>query len=112
VVQVQAQVQELEEQELPLQEGLPPQQERAQALAQGQEVLLQLARVREQVLVLEAQVRALAGVMAQAEEQVLDLALGVGLRQVVLERGQQVLVQVKAQAQAHEQALGLEQEKE
>jgi hypothetical protein len=108
-VQVQEQVQELEEQELPLQEVVLPQQEqalgqelqseaqvphqqgRAQALAQGQEVLLQLARVREQVLVLEAQVRALAGVMAQAEEQVLTLALGVGLRQVVLEQGQVVL---------------------
>ena len=103
-MQVQAQVQELEEQELPLaqeqaqvqqealeQEQVAPQQERAQVLEQGQVVLLQLARVREQVLVLEAQVRILAGVMAQAEAQVLDLALGVGLRQVVLERGQVVL---------------------
>jgi hypothetical protein len=115
-VQVQEQVQELEEQELPLQEVVLPQQEqalgqelqseaqalqqeaqvphqqgRAQVLEQGQVVLLQLARVREQVLVLEAQVRALAGVMAQAEEQVLTLALGVGLRQVVLEQGQVVL---------------------
>jgi len=61
--------------------------------------------------VLEAQVRALAGVMAQAEEQVLTLALGVGLEQVVLERGQQVLM-ARAKVQAHEQAQGLAQEKE
>jgi hypothetical protein len=109
-VQVQEQVQELEEQELPLQEGLPPQreaqaqeqvapqQEQAQVLVQGQEVLLLLARVREQVLVLEALVKALAGVMEQAQAEVLDLALGVGLQQVVLERGQQVLARVQVQA--------------
>jgi hypothetical protein len=109
-VQVQEQVQELEEQELPLQEGLllqqeaqaqeqvVPQQEQAQVLVQGQEVLLLLARVREQVLVLEALVKALAGVMEQAQAEVLDLALGVGLQQVVLERGQQVLARVQVQA--------------
>ena len=108
-MQVQEQVRELEEQELPLQEGLlprqeaqaqeqvAPQQEQALALVQGQEVLLLLARVREQVLVLEALVKALAGVMEQAQAQVLDLALGVGLQQVVLERGQQVLARVQAQ---------------
>jgi hypothetical protein len=95
-VQVQEQVQELQEQELPLQEGLPPQQ--AQVLAQGQEVLLLLAKVREQVLVLEALVKALAGVMEQAQAEVLDLALGVGLRPLVLEQGQQVLARVQAQA--------------
>lgn len=109
-MQVQEQVQELEEQELPLQEGLPPrqgaqaqeqvapQQEQAQVLAQGQEVLLLLARVREQALVLEALVKALAGVMEQVQAEVLDLALGVGLQQVVLERGQQVLARVQVQA--------------
>jgi hypothetical protein len=109
-VQVQEQVQELEEQELPLQEGLllqqealeqeqvAPQQEQAQVLVQGQEVLLLLARVREQVLVLEALVKALAGVMEQAQAEVLDLALGVGLQQVVLEQGQQVLARVQVQA--------------
>jgi hypothetical protein len=115
-VQVQEQVQELEEQELPLQEGLLPQQE-AQAqeqvapqqvgvvprqeqevLLQGQEVLLLLARVREQALVLEALVKALAGVMEQAQAEVLDLALGVGLQQVVLEQGQLVLARVQVQA--------------
>jgi hypothetical protein len=102
-VQVQEQVQELEEQELPLQEAqaqeqVAPQQEQAQVLAQGQEVLLLLARVREQVLVLEALVKALAGVMEQAQAEVLDLALGVGLQQVVLEQGQQVLARVQVQA--------------
>ena len=97
-MQVQEQVRELEEQELPLQEGLLPQQEQAQVLAQGQEVLLLLAKVREQALVLEALVKALAGVMEQVQAEVLDLALGVGLQQVVLEQGQQVLARVQVQA--------------
>ena len=102
-MQVQEQVQELQEQELPLQEAqaqeqVAPQQEQAQVLVQGQEVLLLLARVREQVLVLEALVKALAGVMEQAQAEVLDLALGVGLQQVVLEQGQQVLARVQVQA--------------
>jgi hypothetical protein len=133
LVQVQEQVQELEEQELPLVQeqgqqeqalGQELQQEalaqvmaeevgqdlyqyqeeeqevqaqaRTQVLEQGQEVLLRLAQVREQVLVLEAQMRILAGVMEQAEAQVLDLALGVGLQQVVLERGQVVLARKEA----------------
>ena len=132
-MQVQEQVQELEEQELPLVQeqgqqeqalGQELQQEalaqvmaeevgqdlyqyqeeeqevqaqaRTQVLEQGQEVLLRLAQVREQVLVLEAQMRILAGVMEQAEAQVLDLALGVGLQQVVLERGQVVLARKEA----------------
>jgi hypothetical protein len=75
-VEVQGQVRELEEQELPLQEGLLLQQEVPQqeqeVLLQGQEVLLLLARVREQVLVLEALVKALAGVMEQAQAEVLE----------------------------------------
>ena len=99
---VEAEVRELQDQELPLQEAqeqeqVAPQQEQAQVLVQGQEVLLLLARVREQVLVLEALVKALAGVMEQAQAQVLDLALGVGLQQVVLEQGQVELVRVQAQ---------------
>jgi hypothetical protein len=112
-VQVQEQVRELEEQELPLQEGLLPQQE-AQAqvqvvpqqeqavLLQGQEALLLLAKVREQVIRLEVLLRAQAGVLAQVEAEVLDLALGVGLRQVVLEQGQLVLARVQEQAEAEE----------
>ena len=93
-MQVQEQVQELQEQELPLQE----------APLQGQAVLLLLAKVREQVLQLEVLLRAQAGVLAQVEAEVLDLALGVGLQQVVLEQGQVVL----AKAQVEVQAQGLE----
>ena len=105
-MQVQAQVRELEEQELPLQEGLLPQQEAPQqeqaVLLQGQEVLLLLAKVREQVLRLEVLLQAQAGVLAQVEAEVLDLALGVGLQQVVLEQGQLVLARVQEQAQVEE----------
>jgi hypothetical protein len=36
--------------------------------------------------------------MEQAQAEVLDLALGVGLQQVVLEQGQQVLARVQVQA--------------
>ena len=61
-----------------------------------QEALLVLAKVREQVRLLEALVRAQAGILAQVEAEVLDLALGVGLQQVVLERGQVVLARVQA----------------
>jgi hypothetical protein len=137
-VQVQEQVRELEEQELPLQEGLLPRQE-AQAqeqvapqqvgvvprqeqevLLQGQEALLLLAKVREQVVRLEVLLRAQAGVLAQVEAEVLDLALGVGLRQVVLEQGQLVLARVQEVAQAEAEELeselareeSLEQEQE
>jgi hypothetical protein len=92
-VQVQEQVQELQEQELPLLEAQPPQQE---VLLQGQEALLLLAKVREQVIRLEVLLRAQAGVLAQVEAEVLDLALGVGLQQVVLEQGQVALVKVQA----------------
>jgi GMP synthase PP-ATPase subunit len=98
-VQVQAQVRELEEQELPLQEAQAQEQE---VLLQGQEALLLLAKVREQVLRLEVLLRAQAGVLAQVEAQVLDLALEVGLQQVVLEQGQLVLARVQEQAQAEE----------
>jgi hypothetical protein len=101
VVQVQEQVRELEEQELPLLEAQVLEQEAPQleqaVLLQGQEALLLLAKVREQVLRLEVLLRAQAGVLAQVEAEVLDLALGVGLQQVVLERGQQVLAQVQVQ---------------
>jgi hypothetical protein len=77
-----------------LQQEVQAQQE--EVLLQGQEALLVLARVREQVRLLEALVRAQAGVLAQVEAEVLDLALGVGLQQVVLERGQVVLARVQA----------------
>jgi hypothetical protein len=69
-----------------------------EVLLQGQEALLVLAKVREQVRLLEVLLRAQAGVLAQVEEEVLELALGVGLQQVVLERGQVVLARVQAKA--------------
>ena len=106
-MEVQEQVVPLLEQEvLPLEahqlspQGQELQQEvqarQEEVLLQGQEALLVLARVREQVRLLEALVRAQAGVLAQVEAEVLDLALGVGLQQVVLERGQVVLARVQA----------------
>jgi hypothetical protein len=79
-----------------LQQEVQVQQE--EVLLQGQEALLVLAKVREQVRLLEVLLRAQAGVLAQVEEEVLELALGVGLQQVVLERGQVVLARVQAKA--------------
>jgi hypothetical protein len=95
-----------------LQQEVQAQQE--EVLLQGQEALLVLAKVREQVRLLEALVRAQAGVLAQVEAEVLDLALGVGLQQVVLERGQVVLArgQVRAQALAEVVAQAKEREQE
>jgi hypothetical protein len=47
-----------------------------EVLLQGQEALQVLEQVREQVQLLEALLRAQAGVLAVVEEEVLDLALG------------------------------------
>jgi hypothetical protein len=63
---------------------------------QGQEALLLLAKVREQVHLLEVLLRVQAGVLAQVEAEVLDLALGVGLHQVVGPQGQVELLRVQA----------------
>jgi hypothetical protein len=71
-----------------------------EVLLQGQEALLVLAKVREQAQVLEVLLRAQAGVLAQVEAEVLELALAVGLQQVVLERGQVVLARAQARVQA------------
>jgi Zn finger protein HypA/HybF involved in hydrogenase expression len=71
-----------------------------EVLLQGQEALLVLAKVREQAQVLEVLLRAQAGVLAQVEAEVLELALAVGLQQVVLERGQVVLERAQARVQA------------
>jgi Zn finger protein HypA/HybF involved in hydrogenase expression len=71
-----------------------------EVLLQGQEALLVLAKVREQAQVLEVLLRAQAGVLAQVEAEVLELALAVGLQQVVLERGQVVLERARARVQA------------
>jgi hypothetical protein len=113
-MEVQEQVLPLLEQEaLPLEahrlnpqgQGLPQevQVQQEEVLLQGQEALLVLAKVREQIQLLEALLRAQAGVLAQVEEEVLDLALAVGLRQAVGPQGQVELV--REQAQAKEQAL-------
>ena len=116
-MQVQGQVQELQEQELPqAQEQEVLQQEQAQGqelpqeiqvqqrevllegrLVRAQAVLALLERVQVQVQGLEALLREQVQVLAQVEAQVLDLALGVGLQQLVLEQGQVVLVQQQAQ---------------
>jgi hypothetical protein len=105
LMEVQEQVLPLLEQEVPPQEvhqsNLQGQELPQEVLPQGQEVLQVLAQVRQQVQLLEALLRAQAGVLLQVQEQVLELALGVGLQQVVLERGQVLL----AQRQAKEQVL-------
>ena len=101
-MEVQPQVAPLLEQEAPplelVQEQAQGQELPQEVLLQGQEALQVLAQVREQVQLLEALLRAQAGVLAQVEEQVLELALGVGLQQVVLERGQVVLARARVQA--------------
>jgi hypothetical protein len=110
-MEVQEQVLPLLEQEaLPLEahrlnpqgQGLPQevQVQQEEVLLQGQEALLVLAKVREQAQVLEVLLRAQAGVLAQVEAEVLELALAVGLQQVVLERGQVVLARAQARVQA------------
>jgi hypothetical protein len=99
---VQEQAQELAQQEQvqgqELQQEVQAQQQ--EVLLQGQEVLLLLEQVREQVRVLEALLRAQAGVLAVVEEEVLDLALAVGLQQQVGPQGQVELQRGRAQQQA------------
>jgi hypothetical protein len=94
---VQEQAQELAQQEQvqgqELQQEVQAQQQ--EVLLQGQEALLLLEQVREQVRVLEALLRAQAGVLAVVEEEVLDLALAVGLQQMVGPQGQVELVRAK-----------------
>ena len=70
-MQVQAQVQELREQELPLVAGRQLQWE-----------VLDLAQARGQVQALEARVRALAGLLAQVQAEVQGLARAVARVQV------------------------------
>ena len=121
---------EVQEQEVPLleQESLPQeadqlnpqgqelqqevQAQQEEVLLQGQEALLVLAKVREQVRLLEALLRAQAGVLAQVEAEVLDLALAVGLQQVVLEQGQVVLARGRAQDLALAEVVALAKEQE
>ena len=89
--QVLAQQEQFQGQEL--QQEVQAQQQ--EVLLQGQEVLLLLEQVREQVRVLEALLRAQAGVLAVVEEEVLDLALAVGFQQMVGPQGQVELVRAK-----------------
>jgi hypothetical protein len=104
-MEVQQEVAPLLEQEVPQQEQGQELQQEAQAqqrevLLQGQEALLLLEQVREQVRLLEALLRAQAGVLAVVEEEVLELALAVGLQQVVGPQGQVALGRGRAQQQA------------
>jgi hypothetical protein len=88
-----------------LQQEVQVQQE--EALLQGQEALLVLEQAQGQVRLLEALVRAQAGVLAQVEAEVLDLAQAVGVSRVAEEQGQdeqaqelvQELVQVQTEGQ-------------
>jgi hypothetical protein len=95
LMEVQEQVLPLLEQEaLPLEahrlnpqgQGLPQevQVQQEEVLLQGQEALLVLEQAQGQVQLLEALVRAQAGVLAQVEAEVLELALAVGLERVAL----------------------------
>ena len=94
-MEVQEQVLPLLEQEaLPLEahqsnpQGQGLQQEvqvqQQEVLLQGQEALLVLEQAQGQVQLLEALVRAQAGVLAQVEAEVLELVLAVGLERVAL----------------------------
>jgi hypothetical protein len=115
-MEVQPQVVPQQEQEVLLLEAdqLHPQGQGLQqeVLLQGQEALLLLEQVREQVRLLEALLRAQAGVLAVVEEEVLDLALAVGLQQVVLEQGQVVLARGQKQEQVLAEVVKLAQAKE
>jgi hypothetical protein len=106
----------LEQQALPLevpqQELVQGHQSQQEVLLQAQEALLLLEQVREQVRLLEALLRAQAGVLAVVEEEVLDLALAVGLQRVVGAQGQDELVRGQAQEQVLAQVVALAAEKE
>jgi len=116
---------EVQEQVVPLLEQEPLQQEAHQSnpqgqelqqevLLQGQEVLLLLEQAQAKVQVLEALLRVQVVVLAQVEAEVLDLALAVGLQQVVGPQGQVELVRQQGQAQerALAQAVALAEEQE
>jgi len=98
-MKVQPQVAPLEEQEQGQELQQEVQAQQREVLLQGQEALLLLEQVREQVQLLEALLRAQAGVLAVVEEEVLELALAVGLQQVVGPQGQVELVRQRGQAQ-------------
>jgi hypothetical protein len=101
-VEIQERVRELEEQELPLQEGLLLQQEEQvlqeevleQALALGQaQAQALLAQAQAQVLGLEVRVQALAGLLEQVQAEVEDLV------EPLQQEGESALVEEQAEAQ-------------
>jgi hypothetical protein len=103
LVQVQGQVQELQDQELPLVVEQEP-----QAL-EPQQVQALLAQAQEQLLWLEARVQALAGLLGQVQVEVLELARAVGLPQEQVARAVEQVVEVLPLGQVAPQAVGLEQ---
>ena len=102
-MQVQEQVQELQDQELPLVVEQEP-----QAL-EPQQVQALLAQAQEQLLWLEARVQALAGLLGQVQAEVLGLAQAVGLPQEQVAQALEQVVEVIPLGQAVPQAVGLEQ---
>lgn len=106
-MEIEIQVQELEDQELPLEEQELAQ---AEALVEAQVQAL-LGQARVQVQSLEAQVLALAGLLVQAQVAVQELVEGL-LQEEELglaEEAQELVVSVLPLAQAAQQAVGLEQ---
>lgn len=106
-MEIEIQVQELEDQELPLEEQELAQ---AEALVEAQVQAL-LGQARVQVQSLEAQVLALAGFLVQAQVAVQELVEGL-LQEEELglaEEAQELVVSVLPLAQAAQQAVGLEQ---
>ena len=105
-------VQELQDQELPLAEVLAQglEQDQAEALVEA-EVQALLGQARVQVQSLEAQVRALAALLVQAQVAVQELVEGL-LQEEELglaEEAQELVVTVLPLAQVGQQAVGLEQ---
>jgi hypothetical protein len=101
------QVQELKDQELPLEEQELGQ---AEALVEA-EVQALLGQARVQLQSLEAQVRVLAALLVQAQVAVQELVEGLLQEEELtqVEEAQELVVSVFPLAQAQPQAVGLEQ---
>jgi hypothetical protein len=101
------QVQELKDQELPLEEQELGQ---AEALVEA-EVQALLGQARVQLQALEAQVRVLAALLVQAQVAVQELVEGLLQEEELaqVEEAQELVVSVFPLAQAQPQAVGLEQ---
>ena len=106
-MEIEAQVQELQDQELPLREE--QEQVLAEALALGQEqAQALLVQAQGRVLALEARVQALAGLLEQVQVEVEDLVEALQ-QEALVEEEPEVVVQVLQLAQAAPQEGGLEQ---